>query len=82
MLTLDSFGAVALLKVGSKWLVQEKTPGYGVAAYVGRLALVGGAWDIGDSNPRHTVSREILEEVRNEKNVLFRILFVEERRNF
>ena len=25
---------------------------------------------------------EILEEVRNEKNVLFRILFVEERRNF
>ena len=64
MLTLDSFGAVALLKVGSKWLVQEKTPGYGVAAYVGRLALVGGAWDIGDSNPRHTVSREILEEVR------------------
>lgn len=63
--TLRYFGVAVLVRSGDSLLLQRKTPGYPIAAYVGRYTLIGGFWSTDrDRSPRETMRREIREEIR------------------
>ena len=62
-----AFSCLVLPRIGNEVLLQLKTPGYLRPEFIGKLTLIGGSWSTPkDANPRATLSREILEEIRPE----------------